>query len=112
MAKKGKKRGGMIRFSRETMYNAGMEYCDTSIYTVKAPRNVRRKLGRPSRPCQEALNDRNAKLRLKRLNLTAVIGQPAAVPHFADLLTILLKGGHGATRYIDTHSSVCPFRRN
>lgn len=67
MAKKGKKRGGMIRFSRETMCNAGMEYCDTSIYTVKAPRNVRRKLGKPSRPCQEALNERNAKLRLKRL---------------------------------------------
>ncbi len=67
MAKKGKKRSGMIRFSRETMYNAGTEYCDTSIYTVKAPRNVRRKLGNPSRPCQEALNERNAKLRLKRL---------------------------------------------
>ena len=67
MAKKGKKRGGMIRFSRETMCNAGMEYCDTSIYTVKAPRKARRKLGRPSRPCQEALNERNAKLRLKRL---------------------------------------------
>lgn len=67
MAKKGKKRGGMIRFARETMYNAGLEYCDTSIYAVKAPRKARRKLGKPSRPCQEALNDRNAKMRLKRL---------------------------------------------
>ena len=67
MAKKNKKRGGTIRFSRESMYNAGMEYCDTTIYTVKAPRKARRKLGKPSRPCQEALNERNAKLRLKRL---------------------------------------------
>ena len=67
MAKKGKKRSGMIRYSRETMHNAGMEYCDTSIFTARAPRNVRRKLGNPSRPCQEALNERNAKLRLKRL---------------------------------------------
>ena len=67
MAKRNKKRGGTIRFSRESMYNAGMEYCDTAIYTVKAPRKARRKLGKPSRPCQEALNERNAKLRLKRL---------------------------------------------
>ena len=67
MAKKNKKRSGRIRYSRESMYNAGLEYCDTTIYTVKAPRNVRRKLGNPSRPCQEALNERNAKLRLKRL---------------------------------------------
>ena len=34
MAKKNKKRGGTIRFSRESMYNEGMEYCDTTIYTV------------------------------------------------------------------------------
>lgn len=67
MAKKNKKRGGTIRFSRESMYNAGMEYCDTTIYTVKAPRKARRKLGKASRPCQEALNERNAKMRLKRL---------------------------------------------
>ncbi len=62
-----RKRGGMIRFARETMYNAGLEYCDTTIYTVKAPKKARRKLGKPSRPCQEALNEKNAKMRLKRL---------------------------------------------
>ena len=68
MRKKSKgKRGGMIRFSREQGYNMGLDYCDTSIYTVKAPRAARRKLGKPSRPCQENLNERNAKLRFKRI---------------------------------------------
>lgn len=62
----GKKASGKVRFARETAYNIGLEYCDTTICKVVGNRRARRSAAKPSRESQELLNDRNARLKFQR----------------------------------------------
>ena len=60
------KRSGKVRFARETTYNMGLEYCDTTICKVVGNRRARRSAAKPSRECQEILNEKNARLKFQR----------------------------------------------
>ena len=62
----GKKASGKVRFARETTYNMGLEYCDTTICKVVGNRRARRSAAKPSRESQELLNDRNARMKFQR----------------------------------------------
>ena len=62
----GKKASGKVRFARETTYNMGLEYCDTTICKVVGNRRTRRSAAKPSRESQELLNDKNARLKFQR----------------------------------------------
>lgn len=61
-----KKSGRKVRFARETTYNMGLEYCDTTICKVVGNRRARRSAAKPSRECQELLNDKNARMKFER----------------------------------------------
>lgn len=56
-----------IRYSRETGYNMGQEYCDTLLFAVRGPKRGRRSLGRPTSDAQEQINERNARMHFSRL---------------------------------------------
>ena len=79
MGKKGK-RGGKVRFCRETSYNLGLEYCDTVISQVTGPRRGRRELGKPTTAAQAVVNERHAKLKFQRYaNANFVEGEDVCV---------------------------------
>lgn len=56
-----------IRYSRETGYNMGQEYCDTLLFAVRGPKRGRRSLGRPTSDAQEQINERNARMHFSRM---------------------------------------------
>lgn len=56
-----------IRYSRERLYNGGMEYCDAVICRVKGKKNQRRSLGKPTTEVMERINQINAERKLQRL---------------------------------------------
>lgn len=56
-----------IRYSRETGYNMGQEYCDTVLFAVRGPKRGRRTLGKPTSESQGLINEKNAKLHFARM---------------------------------------------
>lgn len=56
-----------IRYSREMLYNGGMEYCDAVICRVKGKKNQRRSLGKPTTEVMERINQINAERKMQRL---------------------------------------------
>lgn len=62
-----KKHSGEIRYSRETSYNMGLDYCDTVLFKVKGQRRGKRSLGKPTSEAQAVVNERNARMNLLRL---------------------------------------------
>lgn len=56
-----------IRYSRETGYNMGQEYCDAVLFAVRGPKKGRRTLGKPTSEAQAYINERNARMKLRRM---------------------------------------------
>ena len=60
------KKSGEIRYSRETSYNMGLDYCDTVLFKVRGHRRGKRSLGKPTSEAQAVVNERNARMNLLR----------------------------------------------
>lgn len=56
-----------IRYSRETGYNMGQDYCDAVLFAVRGPKKGRRTLGKPTSEAQEYINEKNARMHFARM---------------------------------------------
>lgn len=56
-----------IRYSRETGYNMGQDYCDAVLFAVRGPKKGRRTLGKPTSEAQEYINEKNARTHFARM---------------------------------------------